>query len=96
MVDTSNAAAALFSAWTDFGRRLAVLGGLAAALISLVMDCPLWVASARGAVTTLVLLVLAHGIARLIAWSGAGDREEALALSVPTSRHAEAEKKERR
>ena len=96
MVDTSHAALALLHVWTDFGRRLAVVAGLGAALVSLVAEAPLWVASARGAGTTLVLALLVHVIARLLAWSAAGDREEALALSAKSGERAAAEHKERR
>jgi hypothetical protein len=96
MVDTSHAALDLITVWTDFGRRLAVVAGLCAALVSLIADCPLWVASARGAVTTLVMVLLAHGIARLLAWSRAGDREEAQARTAKPRERAAAEPKERR
>lgn len=96
MVDTSHAASGLITVWTDLGRRLAVVAGLCAALVSLIADCPLWVASARGAVTTLVLATLAHGIARLLAWSGTGDREENLARNAKPRERAAAGPKERR
>lgn len=68
-------------AFTDFGRRLAVLAGLGAALLSLIEDCPVWVASARGACTTIVLALLVAVIVRVLAWSGAGDAQEALAAA---------------
>jgi hypothetical protein len=71
----------LVIAWTDFGRRTAVVAGMGVALISLIQDCPLWVASARGAATIVTLAVIVHLVNRLLAWSSAGDREEKLAAS---------------
>ena len=71
----------LVSAWTDIGRRIAVIAGMGVALIALISDCPLWVACARGAATIAALLVLAHVVARLLVWSHAGDRQERLAAS---------------
>jgi hypothetical protein len=96
MVDTSNAALALVKLWTDSGRRLAVIAGLGAALVSLIADCPLWVASSRGAGTTLALAMLVHWIARLLTWSAAGDREEALLSAARVRERADGDKKERR
>lgn len=96
MVDTSHAALALLHVWTDFGRRLAVLAGLGAALVSLVVDAPVWVASARGTGTTLVLVLLVHVIARVLAWSGAGDREEDLATAAQPGERTASRNKESR
>ena len=70
---------ALVNVWTDWGKRFAVIGGALVALIALSADCPLWVACARGGATIVVLALLVAVFARLLAWSQAGDREEALA-----------------
>jgi len=96
MADRASTAQALVHGFTDYGRRIAVLAGLCAALVSLIEDCPVWVASARGAGTTLVLALLVHWIARLLAWSGDGDRSEALAESALAAERAATQKKERR
>lgn len=69
----------LVIAWTEFGRRTAVIAGMGIALVSLIQDCPLWVASVRGAATIAVVALIAHTIARLLQWSTTGDREENLA-----------------
>lgn len=83
----------LVIAWTDFGRRAAVLAGMCVAIVSLIEDCPVWVASARGAAAIVAVLLLAHWITRLIAWSYAGDREEMRARMAATPQPALAEKK---
>ena len=83
----------LVIAWTDFGRRTAVLAGMAVAIVSLIQDCPVWVASLRGAGTIVVVLLLVNWIARLIDWSCVGDREEARARIASASQPAHAEKK---
>ncbi|HTF91368.1 MAG TPA: hypothetical protein VK843_23355 [Planctomycetota bacterium] len=66
----------LVIAWSEIGRRAAVLAGMCVALVSLIQKCPLWVASARGAGTIVVVALIVHWIARLLAWSSEGDREE--------------------
>jgi len=66
----------LVTIWTDYTRRAAVIAGMCVALGSLIVDCPVWVASARGACTIAGTMLLAHAVARLLAWSTAGDREE--------------------
>ena len=83
----------LVIAWTDFGRRAAVIAGMCVALVSLIEDCPVWVASARGAGAIVAVLLLAHWIMRLIAWSHAGAREELRARTAATLPPALAEKK---
>jgi hypothetical protein len=86
----------LVIAWTDFGRRTAVLAGMGVALISLVQHCPLWVASARGAATIVVLALIVQLVTRLLVWSNAGDRDESLAKLAASGDRARAEKKERK
>jgi hypothetical protein len=68
---------ALVTAWTEIGRRTAVIAGMGVALGSLMQHCPVWVASARGAGTLIGTALLVHWIARLLSWSSEGDREEA-------------------
>jgi len=86
----------LVIAWTDMGRRTAVIAGMGVALISLVANCPLWVASARGAVTIVALASIFHVVARLLAWSSAGDREENLARRAASGERGRAEGVERK
>jgi hypothetical protein len=69
----------LVSLWSDWERRLAVAAGAIVAFVSLLQHCPVWVACARGAVALVVVALLARGIARVLAWSAAGDRIEAAA-----------------
>ena len=40
------------------GRRLAVISGALVALASLLVDAPVWVSSARGAATTVAILLV--------------------------------------
>ena len=77
--------------WSEFGRRTAVVAGMAVALLSLIADCPLWVASARGVVTIIVLVLLVRGIAGLLVWSSVGDREESLAKRAASNQPARVE-----
>jgi hypothetical protein len=95
MADRPSTPQALVQSFTDYGRRAAVLAGLCAALISLIEDCPVWVASVRGAGTTVGVALLVHGIVRLIVWSGEGDREEAMAEAAAAAERAGTQKKER-
>ena len=89
-------ATGLVFAWTDFGRRTAVVAGMGVALVSLINECPLWVASVRGAATIVVVALIVHWITRLLAWSSAGDREEALAKSAQSNERGRIEKGERK
>jgi hypothetical protein len=69
----------LVSVWSEWERRLAVVAGTLVAFVALLEHCPVWVACARGAAALAVVLLLGHGIARALAWSVAGDRQEAAA-----------------
>ena len=48
---------ALSLEFSALGRRLAVISGALVALTSLLVDAPVWVASGRGAVTTVAILL---------------------------------------
>ncbi len=93
MVDKSSMGQTLVTAWTEFGRRTAVLAGMCVAIGSLIEDCPVWVASLRGAGTIITVALLVHWFARLLAWSCAGDREESRAQSALLNKPASLEKK---
>ncbi|MEO6708483.1 MAG: hypothetical protein ABI054_11745 [Planctomycetota bacterium] len=69
----------LVIAWSEIGRRTAVVAGMCVALVSLIQKCPLWIASARGAATIVLVALIVHWFARLLAWSSEGDREESRA-----------------
>jgi hypothetical protein len=56
VVDTRTTAHSLESDLATLGRRVAVGAGALAALVSLLVDAPVWVASARGAATLLAVL----------------------------------------
>ena len=56
MTDRNPTVHPLSSVWPDLGRRLAVAAAACVALLSIWMDCPLWVASARGAATLMAML----------------------------------------
>ena len=58
---------------TALGRRLAVLGGASAALVSLFHDAPAWVASLRGLAAFLAVVLVTRWAARWLSWSLAGD-----------------------
>ena len=60
MVDRAITAHPLGIAWLALAKRIAVAAGALAALVSLIYDTPLWVASLRGALTWLALVVLAR------------------------------------
>jgi hypothetical protein len=69
----------LLTTWSELGRRAAVIAGAGVALLALVQDCPVWVASARGAGALVAVALIAHGVAGVLAWSADGDRAEARA-----------------
>jgi hypothetical protein len=56
MADRNPTVHALTSVWPDLGRRLAVAAAACVALLSIWMDCPLWVASLRGGATLIGML----------------------------------------
>ena len=58
MVDTSHTAQSVGLSFVLVGRRVAVGAGALIALVSLLADTPVWVASARGAVTALAVLLV--------------------------------------
>jgi hypothetical protein len=64
MTDSPITAHSLQAAWLAFGRRAAVAGGALAALVSLLFDAPVRVASLRGALAWLALRVLVSLCAR--------------------------------
>ena len=49
---------ALSYGFSSIGKRLAAISGASVALASLLVDAPVWVASARGACTTLAILLV--------------------------------------
>jgi len=58
VVDTRITAHSLEGDLASSGRRVAVAAGALAALVSLLVDAPVWVASARGAATLLAVLFI--------------------------------------
>jgi hypothetical protein len=60
MVDTGITAQRLSATWLALGRRTAAAAGASAALVSLIYDTPLWVASLRGTLVWVSVLVLAR------------------------------------
>ncbi len=70
MVDTGNTAQSVGLGFVAFGRRVAVGAGALVALVSLLVDAPVWVCSARGAVTALAVLLILR-----LALAGLGDDE---------------------
>jgi hypothetical protein len=80
------------TAWSELGRRAAAIAGASVALVALMQDCPVWVASARGACALAFVALLAHVSTRVLAWSAAGDREEARARLAAAHPPALAEK----
>lgn len=64
MVDTQSKAHPLSAACLALGARVAVAGGAACALLSLLFDAPVWVASLRGAAVWFALRWLARLTAR--------------------------------
>ncbi len=58
MVDIRTTAHSIESGLVTFGRRVAVASGALAALVSLLADAPVWVASARGGATVLAVLLI--------------------------------------
>jgi len=77
VVDTRTTAHSLGRDLVALGRRTAVAAGALAALVSLLVDAPVWVASARGAATVLaVLLVLRVATPFLEAGDEAGPGED--------------------
>ena len=69
MVDRAITAHPLGLAWLALASRVAVAAGALAALVSLIYDTPLWVASLRGALTWLSLVVLARASRALMVMS---------------------------
>jgi hypothetical protein len=69
MVDTGKTAGSLAATWLSIGRRAAVGGGAAVALVALWNDVNLWMASLRGGLTCIAVLVLAKYAARALHWS---------------------------
>ncbi|HVS09621.1 MAG TPA: hypothetical protein VMS76_07075 [Planctomycetota bacterium] len=59
MTDSRTTAHALGRAWLALGRRLAVAAGALAGLLSLHAHAPVWVASLRGGLTFIAVLLLA-------------------------------------
>lgn len=60
MTDSRTTAHALGRTWIAVGRRLAVAAGALAALLSLQAHAPVWVASLRGGLTLVAVLLLAR------------------------------------
>ena len=80
MVDSQAPAHSLALAWASLGRRIAAASGALAALVALLQDVNLWMASLRGAATCLAVLVLVRLARAALEWSGredAGGRDEA-------------------
>lgn len=74
MADTESTAQSVGLGLASLGRRVAVGSGALVALVSLLVDVPVWVASARGAGTAIaVLLVVRIASATLIGDGGAAE-----------------------
>jgi hypothetical protein len=58
MVDRAITAHSIERGLAALGRRIAVAAGALAALVSLLVDAPVWVASARGGVTAICVLLV--------------------------------------
>ena len=74
MVDTGSTAPSVGARLSALGRRVAVGSGALIALLSLLVDAPVWVASARGAVTAVAVLLVVR-IASASLERGAAVRE---------------------
>lgn len=80
MVDSQAPAHSLALAWVSLGRRIAAASGALAALVALLQDVNLWMASLRGGATCLAVLVLVRLARAALEWSGREDasgRDEA-------------------
>ena len=66
MADTPITAHSLDIALLSFGRRLAVVSGALVALVALLVDAPVWVASARGALTLVAMLLTLRFVRALL------------------------------
>jgi len=63
---------ALNHEFSALGKRLAAVSGALVALTSLLVDAPVWVASARGGVTTLSILLVVKVASGYLARAGRG------------------------
>jgi len=58
MVDTGSTAQSVGAGLAALGRRVAVGSGALIALLSLLVDAPVWVSTARGAATAVAVLLV--------------------------------------
>ena len=66
MSDTPPGVVPIKSLWIAFGRRAATAAGAITALTSLLSHTPVWVASMRGALAWLAVIVLSHVGSKLL------------------------------
>lgn len=79
MADSRREGPTLETAWTGFGRSVAVAAGAAFALISLLMHVPVWVAALRGGLLFLGLSL----VVRATLWVLAAIRADAQGSEKP-------------
>jgi hypothetical protein len=72
MVDKVNTARLLAMEWLALARYSAVTAGVLVAIVSLLLDVPLQIASLRGALTLVALLVVIRCAQHALAWSSEG------------------------
>lgn len=77
MTETLITAHKLSAAWLALGKRAAVAAGALAALVALIHDAPLWVATLRGAAVWAAVLALAFAGRAWLARSVAGSEGRA-------------------
>ena len=70
MVDRGNTGRSASNLWVAFGRRFSVGTGALVALVSLLSDVPVHIASGRGAVCVLALLVVTRIARHAMDWTG--------------------------
>ena len=70
MVDRGNTGRSASSLWVAFGRRFSVGAGALVALVSLLSDVPVHIASGRGALCVLALLVVTRIARHAMDWTG--------------------------
>jgi len=86
MVDRGNTGRSASNLWVAFGRRFSVGTGALVALVSLLSDVPLHIASGRGAATVLSLLVVTRIARHAMDWT-----ERAAEASGDTAREQPAQ-----
>ena len=90
MVDRGNTGRSVTHLWVAFGRRFSVAAGALVALVSLLSDVPVHIASGRGALCVLALLAVTRIARHAMDWTerlaeapSAAARKEAVQESKP-------------